>query len=122
VVEDNPVNQRVAVAALRKLGLEAEVAENGAEALALLDRCHYRLVLMDCQMPVVDGFEATHRLRSPDSTALDPRVPVVAMTANAMQGDRDRCLRAGMDDYVAKPITVARLRDVVEPWLQRVEA
>jgi PAS domain S-box-containing protein len=122
VVEDNPVNQRVAVAALRKLGLEAEVAENGAEALALLDRCHYRLVLMDCQMPVMDGFEATHRLRSPDSTALDPRVPVVAMTANAMQGDRDRCLRAGMDDYVAKPITVARLRDVVEPWLQRVEA
>ena len=122
VVEDNPVNQRVAVAALRKLGIRADVAEDGVEALECLRRRRYRLVFMDCQMPVLDGFEATRALRSAESGVLDPGVTVVAMTANAMQGDRESCLDAGMDDYVAKPITVARLRKVIEPWITGVEA
>ena len=113
VVEDNPVNQRVALATLKKLGIEAEVAADGVEALAALARRRYRFVLMDCQMPVLDGFEATRRLRAPGSGVLDPAVTVVAMTANAMQGDREACLAAGMDDYLSKPITLAKLRETL---------
>ena len=103
LVEDNLVNQRIACAMLRKHGFAVETVENGQLALDILARETFDLVLMDCQMPVMDGFEATRRLRA-GGAVLDPRVAVVAMTANAMEGDREACLAAGMNDYLSKPI------------------
>jgi len=113
LVEDNLVNQRVAMGMLDKMGFRVHVAGNGIEALRSLSTLPYDLVLMDCQMPEMDGFEATRALRGPHSRALDPKIPVVALTANAMPGDRERCLAAGMDDYLAKPIKPSALRDIV---------
>ena len=116
VVEDNAINQRVISKMLEKIGHRADMAGNGLEALgALVDR-PYDLVLMDCQMPELDGFEATQRLRDPASGVLNPRVPVVALTANAMVGDRERCLAAGMDDYLPKPVQMAALLAVLAKW------
>jgi signal transduction histidine kinase/CheY-like chemotaxis protein len=103
IVEDNAVNQRVAVALLARAGYVTEVAYNGQEALAAIARIPFDLVLMDCQMPVMDGLEATRQLRAREARSGD-HLPVIAMTANAMEGDREKCLAAGMDDYVAKPI------------------
>jgi CheY-like chemotaxis protein len=107
VAEDHAVNQRLVQLQLRKLGLAADVAATGIEALEALARAPYDLVLMDCQMPEMDGYETTRRIRA------DPRfapVRIIAMTANAMQGDREKCLDAGMDDYVSKPIREPELR------------
>ncbi|GAB4353575.1 MAG: hypothetical protein Kow006_18790 [Gammaproteobacteria bacterium] len=117
LVEDNPTNQAVARGMLEKFGVEITLAANGREALQLLERNPYDLVFMDCQMPVMDGYQATRHIRDPKSRVTDHAVPVVAMTANAMQGDRERCLAAGMDDYITKPIDPARLRRVLERWL-----
>ncbi len=117
LVEDNRINQQVALGVLVKLGLKAEVANNGEEALAALENGPWDLVLMDVQMPVLDGLTATQRLRHREEETGRPRVPVVAMTANAMLGDRERCLEAGMDDYLAKPINPKALADVMERWL-----
>jgi PAS domain S-box-containing protein len=119
LVEDNPVNQEVALAMLQKLGLNADVAGNGLEALKALSRVPYDLVLMDCQMPEVDGFEATRRIRTSESATLNPKVPIIAMTANAMQGDMKACLDAGMDDYIAKPISSKALMEKIDRWLPR---
>ncbi|MBI4740003.1 MAG: response regulator [Betaproteobacteria bacterium] len=113
LVEDNPVNQKVACAMLAKHRCDVEVAGDGRQALAALARRPFDLVLMDCQMPVMDGFEATRRIRANDPPVLDPRIPIVAMTANAMQGDRERCLDAGMDDYLSKPIGERRLVEAI---------
>ena len=118
VVEDNPTNQLVAVGILTKLGLSADVAGNGLEALQALETIPYDLVLMDMQMPELDGLGATRQIRNAQSRVLDPRVPVVAMTANAMQGDREECLAAGMDDYVSKPVEVGALVAALEKWLK----
>ena len=118
VVEDNPVNQKVAVRALAKLGIASEVVGDGEQALAALAAHDYRFVLMDCQMPVLDGWETTRRLRASDSDVRDRDILVIAMTANALHGNRDACLLAGMNDYLTKPITVARLLEVLTPWLQ----
>jgi CheY-like chemotaxis protein len=115
LVEDNPVNQRVALAVLGKLGYQAELAANGAEAVTAVAARTYDLILMDCQMPVMDGFEATRRIR--EAQAGTRRVPILAMTANAMQGDRERCLQAGMDDYIPKPVTLDALRIALSRWL-----
>jgi CheY-like chemotaxis protein len=115
VVEDNAVNRKLVVTMLKKLGHKADVASHGREALAALDRGGYRLVLMDCQMPEMDGFEATRRIRAREDG--QARIPIVALTANAMEGDRDRCLAAGMDGYLAKPIQTEALRSVVETWI-----
>ncbi len=115
LVEDNPVNQRVALAVLGKLGYQADLAANGAEAVTATAARPYDLVLMDCQMPVMDGFEATRRIREAQAGAR--RVPILAMTANAMQGDRERCLQAGMDDYIPKPVTLDALRVALQRWL-----
>jgi len=102
LVEDNRVNQKVALRLLERLGYGADVAANGVECLENLRRQHYDLVLMDMQMPIMDGLEATRQIRSQFAKDQQPRI--VAMTANAMQGDRERCLKAGMDDYISKPV------------------
>jgi len=121
VVEDNTVNQEVAVGILRKFGLSADVARSGQEALELLGKAPYDLVLMDVQMPDMDGLETTKRIRGPLSPALRPDIPIAAMTAHAMQGDRERCLAAGMNDYIAKPVHPAALAAVLQKWLPRTE-
>jgi signal transduction histidine kinase/DNA-binding response OmpR family regulator len=117
VVEDNSVNQMVAVSLLKRLGLSADVAADGREAIAALELIPYDLVLMDCMMPVMDGYEATQEIRDPSSKVLDHAVPIVAMTANAMQGDRDHCLAAGMNDYIAKPVNRETLEAVIRSVL-----
>ncbi|TDT39415.1 signal transduction histidine kinase [Halospina denitrificans] len=114
LVEDNRVNQLVASGMVRKLGHSVELAENGQEALRTLEQGHYDLVLMDCQMPVMDGFEATRRIRGTPAIA---SIPVIAVTANAMQGDREGCLEAGMDDYLTKPYSLDAMRTVLERWV-----
>ena len=114
VVEDNPVNRKVALTMLTKLGYAAEVATNGQDAVQALERGRYQTVLMDCQMPVMDGFEATRRIRAQQLG--QDRVPIIALTANSMEGDRERCLDAGMDDYLAKPIQKAELKAMLETW------
>jgi signal transduction histidine kinase/CheY-like chemotaxis protein len=116
VAEDNLVNQKVAVRTLELLGCQAEVAENGALALEALTQGEFDAVLMDCQMPVLDGFDATRQIRELE-LAGRPRTPIIAVTANAMGGDRERCLAAGMDDYLAKPVTMAALDEVLRKWL-----
>jgi PAS domain S-box-containing protein len=117
VVEDNPVNQTLIVALLRKAGLAAIVADNGETALERLRERRWDLVLMDCQMPVLDGFEATRRWREHEASNGLPRTPVIALTANAMAGDRERCLAAGMDDYLSKPIDRSALAARLAAWL-----
>ncbi|MBO9880522.1 response regulator [Xanthomonas sp. D-109] len=117
LVEDNPVNLMVARRLLESLGHHADSVEDGAAALAQLARQPYDLVLMDCQMPVLDGYAATRQWRQREAEAARPRLPIVAMTANAMAGDRQRCLDAGMDDYLSKPIDRARLETCLQRWL-----
>ena len=109
LVDDNAVNQKLGERHLTRMGLTVLQAWNGRQALELLCREAVDLVLMDCQMPEMDGYEATRRLRQPVNGALNPAVPVVAMTAHALSGDRERCLAAGMDDYITKPIDPQRL-------------
>jgi signal transduction histidine kinase/CheY-like chemotaxis protein len=117
LVEDNFVNERVAVYMLTKLGATVEVARNGREAIDMLSQCRYDLVLMDCQMPELDGFEATRIIRDHSSTVLDHAVPVVAMTANAFPEDRARAHACGMDDFLAKPVDRSVLVSMLDKWL-----
>jgi CheY-like chemotaxis protein/HPt (histidine-containing phosphotransfer) domain-containing protein len=119
LVEDNITNQQVALGILKKLGLRAEALANGAEALKALETIPYDLVLMDVQMPVMDGLEATRQIRDPQSPVSNHQIPIIAMTAHAMQGDRDKCLEVGMDDYVSKPVSPQALAEVLEKWLPR---
>lgn len=117
LAEDNPVNQQVAVKALEKLGLHADVVATGTEALAAMRETPYDLVLMDVQMPELDGIEATKQIRSLGSGVLNPLVPIVALTAHALADDREKCLRAGMNDYLSKPVRLQALKEVVDRWL-----
>jgi CheY-like chemotaxis protein len=122
LVEDNFVNQRVAIYMLTKLGHRVDVAMHGREAIDMLSKAHYGLVLMDCQMPEMDGFEATRMIRDPTSSVLDHGVPVVAMTANAFPEDRARALACGMNDFLAKPVDRAVLAAALAKWLKPAEA
>jgi PAS domain S-box-containing protein len=115
LVEDNAINRQVAAALLRKRGYEVESAGNGREAIALLDRKTFDLVFMDVQMPEMDGFETTQRLRADARLA---NVPVIAMTAHALKGDRERCLAAGMNDYIAKPVRAEQMFRMAEKWIR----
>ncbi|MEW6306562.1 MAG: response regulator, partial [Verrucomicrobiota bacterium] len=109
LVEDNPVNQKVGRRQLEKLGFSVEVVGNGELAVNAVHEATFDLVLMDCQMPGMDGYEATRRIRAWEKEQGRERLPIVAMTASAMQGDRDACIRAGMDDYVSKPVKTEEL-------------
>jgi len=117
LVEDNSVNRLVGSAMLQSLGLEVLLAEHGEEALGTLADAAVQAVLMDCQMPVMDGYEATRRIREFERLGSRPRTPVIALTANAFSGDVERCLAAGMDAHLAKPYTIEQLRAVIVPWL-----
>jgi PAS domain S-box-containing protein len=117
VAEDNSTNREVAMGILRKLGLRAESVANGAEAVSALESIPYDLVLMDMRMPVMDGIEATRQIRNPRSAVLNHDIPIIALTANAMQTDRQRCLASGMNDFVPKPIVRSVLRSALERWL-----
>ena len=116
LVEDNRVNQTVAIRLLRKLGCEAETVSDGQDALTKLAVSDFDLVLMDIQMPVMDGLEATAAMRKVEQEEDRPRTPVIAMTAHALEGDRERCIKGGMDGYITKPIHIHELTDVILNW------
>ncbi len=122
VAEDNGVNQLVARAMLRALGLDCEIADDGAAALEAGRRGGFDLVLMDCQMPTVDGYEATRRIREEEDRRALNRVPVVALTANVVAGVRELCDAAGMDDYLSKPYGERALAQVLARWLRAQDA
>jgi PAS domain S-box-containing protein len=117
LAEDNITNQQVALGMLRKMGLRAEAVANGAEAVRALEAIDYNLVFMDIQMPVLNGYEATLAIRDSQSRVLNHQVTIIAMTAHAMEGDRERCLEVGMNDYISKPVSANALVDVLTKWL-----
>jgi len=117
VAEDNLTNQQVALSILKHLGLRADAVANGAEAIQALVSQSYDLVLMDVQMPVMDGMEATRQIRRDEAASGHPRLPIIAMTANAMLGDREKCLEAGMDDYLSKPVSPQMFATALDKWL-----
>jgi CheY-like chemotaxis protein/HPt (histidine-containing phosphotransfer) domain-containing protein len=121
LVEDNELNCEVARGMLEGLGLRVSVATNGTEAMHAVAHQRFDLVLMDCQMPELDGFEATRRIRAQAAAESAPRVPIIALTANAVRGDRERCLAAGMDGYLAKPIRTTDLHAAIRPWLATLD-
>ena len=121
MAEDSPVNREVAVGMLEQLGYEVEVAENGRQALAAAERDRFDIVLMDCQMPEMDGLTATGEIRRRETASGRRRLPIIALTAHAMQGDREQCLTAGMDDYLSKPFTQMQLQGIVRKWLSHHE-
>jgi PAS domain S-box-containing protein len=120
VVEDNKINQMVAIGIIEQLGLTADIASNGVEALAILNNASnqpYDLILMDCQMPEMDGYETTQNIRIGKANQVHNEIPIIAMTANAMQGDKEKCINAGMNDYLTKPIEPETLIQTLMHWL-----
>jgi PAS domain S-box-containing protein len=120
IAEDNFVNQKILIAMLAKMGFRAQAVANGMEVLSSMKARSFDLILMDCQMPELDGYETTKRIRS--SKAAHATIPVIALTANALKGDRENCLQAGMDDYAAKPVNAADLAQIIERWLDKANA
>jgi CheY-like chemotaxis protein/HPt (histidine-containing phosphotransfer) domain-containing protein len=121
LAEDNVTNQQVALGMLAKLGFTADTAADGREAIQALKTVPYDIVLMDVQMPLMDGLEATRTIRSGKSGVLNPKIPIIAMTAHALKGDRERCLEGGMDDYISKPIAPQALAEALETWLDKAQ-
>ena len=117
LVEDNKVNRAVAQGLLRKFGFQADEAVNWREAVERLRAIGYDLVLMDCSMPIMDGFQATQVIREEEGS--QRHVPIVAMTAHAMSGDREKCLEAGMDDYLSKPVRPQELQEVLDRYVRK---
>jgi CheY-like chemotaxis protein len=115
IAEDNRVNQRVAAFMLKKLGYESDVVDNGVEALRALESTPYALILMDSHMPEMDGFEATAAIRGMGRKFKD--IPIIAVTADALTGDREKCTQAGMSDYLSKPLSLEALKRVLSHWL-----
>ena len=122
LAEDNPVNQEVALGILQIEGYQVTVAKNGAEAVEAFSKSAFDLVLMDCHMPEMDGFEATRKIREMEKQASLKRIPIVALTANAMQQDREECLNAGMDDHLSKPYSRLQMRETLDRWLHQENA
>jgi len=122
LVEDHPVNQEYALQALKGLGVRVDLAANGVQALKMIREKDYQLVLMDCQMPEMDGYQATAEIRKREQAEQRPRQPIIALTANAMADDRQRCLQAGMDDYLAKPFDRKQIAHVLRHWLSLDES
>jgi CheY-like chemotaxis protein len=119
LAEDNLVNRRIAQAFLEKIGFSVDTVANGREAVDAAATGLYALALMDVQMPEMDGLSATETIRRLESQAGRRRLPIVAMTANAMNGDRERCLAAGMDDYMSKPVNEEQVQQMVRQWLAK---
>jgi two-component system, sensor histidine kinase and response regulator len=117
LAEDNLVNQQVALAMLKREGFDVTVANNGTEALHAYAEGNFDVILMDCHMPEMDGFEATRNIRRIEGESARKHVPIIALTANAMQQDRDQCLEAGMDDHLSKPYTRAQMHAALERWV-----
>ena len=115
IAEDNIVNQKVALKMLEKMGFRADAVANGREAVKAVEDMPYDLVLMDCQMPEMDGYKATREIRNSKSEIRN--LPIIALTANAMKGDREKCINAGMNDYLAKPLSPKVLADMLKKWL-----
>lgn len=118
LAEDTEMNRMLVRILLTRMGFEVDEAENGQQAVEALARKRYDLVLMDCMMPVMDGYEATRILRAREAEAGQERVPVIALTASAIAGDRERCRQAGMDDYLSKPFQVDDFRAIVQRYLK----
>jgi signal transduction histidine kinase/CheY-like chemotaxis protein/HPt (histidine-containing phosphotransfer) domain-containing protein len=119
LAEDNLVNQEVAMAMLQRIGLQAKIANNGVEVIKYLAEDIFDLVLMDCHMPIMDGFEATQKIREREMTLALTKLPIIALTANAIIGDREHCLAKGMDDYLSKPFTLEQLHKILSQWLPK---
>jgi CheY-like chemotaxis protein len=124
LAEDNITNQHVALGILKKMGVHADAAANGEEAVKAVETLPYDLIFMDVQMPEMDGLEATKQIRNMKKIYghEDLHLPIIAMTAHAMQGDRERCLAAGMNDYISKPVSPRAIADVLEKWLPKTES
>ena len=117
LAEDNLVNQKVATKILQKMDCTVDIAANGIEAVSMVKQFPYDLIFMDCQMPEMDGYEATRLIKKfLELESVDADIPVIAMTANAIKGDRENCLAAGMDDYISKPIDQKKLNEIIAEW------
>ncbi len=116
IVEDNPINQKLAKTFIDRYGYKNEIAENGKIAIKKLSESNFDMVLMDCQMPIMDGYQATELIRNHESSVLNHTIPIIAVTGNAMPGDKEKCLGIGMDDYLAKPFTFKELKDIINKW------
>ena len=117
IVEDNPFMQTVAKKMLDKLGYESDIASTGAEALMMTTTKHYPLILLDCQIPVIDGYEVAMEIRNRETSGTKEKTSaIIACTANSMDGDKERCLKAGMNDYLNKPLAENTLQGVIQKW------
>lgn len=116
LVEDDPVNQQVGTLTLKKLGYSSIIASDGREAIEILTKETFDLVLMDLQMPVMDGYETAKTIRDINSPVMDHKIPIVALTAHALDTDRKRCMDVGMDDYITKPFRKEKLDEVIKKW------